>query len=852
MLGVGASKKTYLDDVFSIDLWKGDGSAHQVVNNINLSGEGGMVWTKARSVADMHLLTDTVRSGTNPSIFPNESSAEQTGTNYFSSINNNGFTTGTWSGANGNNTTFAGWTFRKAPGFFDVVTYTGNGSARTISHSLGSVPGCIMVKRLDSPDNWVVYHRGNADSNNASHYFLRLDTTSAKTNSSSRFNDTEPTASVFSVGTDGGVNDNGGTYVAYLFAGGESTAATGHSVDFDGSDDYLTVPSSSDLAFGTGDFTVEAWVKNDGGFFTIFDHLMGSDTFIIFNYANGPVQVYSNDVGHMTSGVNPGNGIWYHLAVVRESGSLQIYINGLKAGAAHSWSRNITQAGVQIGRSSNAAYSNGKISNLRVIKGTALYTSSFKPSTVPLTNISGTVLLCCNDTSATGATVKPGTITANSSPTGGNESPFDDPAGFVFGENEDQNIIKCGSYIGDSENDGPEINVGFEPQWILIKTTSAGEHWWLWDTMRGITQGDAGQNTHGKDRNLYPNMNSAEENLYNKLDITPTGFKIQDDDDSINANGDPYIYMCIRRPDGYVGKPAEAGTDVFAMDAGNGSSDIPAMDSGFPVDFALKREPASSNSWRATARLMGAKGLFTDTTGAEYSASSFEWDSNVGWLVGASSSEQSWMWKRHAGFDVVTANELQLGADIPHSLGKTPEMIIGKNRNNTFVWAVYHKGLNGGTNPEQYRLRLNQDDGEQDVTEAWNDTAPTATHFTVGVNHTGNSGGADYKPIFMLFASVDGISKVGYYDGSSSAQTITTGFQPRFVIIKHADGSGNPWYVLDTTRGWGSGNDKYLKLDTTAAQSDYDFGAPTSTGFTLNVFDGFNNSGKKYIYYAHA
>ena len=104
-----------------------------------------------------------------------------------------------------------------------------------------------------------------------------------------------------------------------------------------------------------------------------------------------------------------------------------------------------------------------------------------------------------------------------------------------------------------------------------------------------------------------------------------------------------------------------------------------------------------------------------------------------------------------------------------------------------------------------------------------------------------------------LFASVSGISKLGYYDGSESEQTITTGFQPRFVIIKRVNNTQN-WYVLDTTRGWSSGVDQFLQLNSNAAQDNsYDLGAPTSTGFTLTGNNlRTNNGGDKFIYYAHA
>jgi len=104
----------------------------------------------------------------------------------------------------------------------------------------------------------------------------------------------------------------------------------------------------------------------------------------------------------------------------------------------------------------------------------------------------------------------------------------------------------------------------------------------------------------------------------------------------------------------------------------------------------------------------------------------------------------------------------------------------------------------------------------------------------------------------MLFASVDGISKVGYYNGQSSALTINLGFQPRYFWQRRVDAVGN-WHVLDTTRGWGSGDDKYFVFESNGAQGDYDFGAPTSTGLTLaGGADSINNTGGKYIYYAHA
>ena len=160
------------------------------------------------------------------------------------------------------------------------------------------------------------------------------------------------------------------------------------------------------------------------------------------------------------------------------------------------------------------------------------------------------------------------------------------------------------------------------------------------------------------------------------------------------------------------------------------------------------------------------------------------------------------------------------------------------------------------TTPWEYSLRLNENHAQTDY-PYFNDTAPTSTYFTLNNNGQVN-GSTSNNYIAMLFASVAGISKVGYYTGNgtggSSTQTITTGFQPRFIIIKKANGAEN-WLVFDTVRGWGAGNDKSLKLNSLDAQNSgtWDVGAPTSSGFTLvGNFGTTNASGSKYIYYAHA
>jgi hypothetical protein len=128
-------------------------------------------------------------------------------------LNTTGFDLGSAGDPNGSGTTYASWTFRKQPKFFDVVTYTGTGANRTVAHSLGSVPGCIIVKRTDTTGDWQVYHRSLANTQ-----YLVLNSTAAAATGATRWNSTTPTDTVFSLGTDATVNASGGTYVAYIYA----------------------------------------------------------------------------------------------------------------------------------------------------------------------------------------------------------------------------------------------------------------------------------------------------------------------------------------------------------------------------------------------------------------------------------------------------------------------------------------------------------------------------------------------------------------------------------------------------------------------------------------------------------
>jgi hypothetical protein len=194
------------------------------------------------------------------------------------------------------------------------------------------------------------------------------------------------------------------------------------SVEFDGDYDGLVLAKSTDFQFGTGDFTIEGWfnVTDTGAIRTLFDS-RNADTFTngIFVGINSNDNLYTygfpGGFGVVNYGI-PKHGQWHHFAVVRNGSNGYVFLNGVKvSGSIDTSSTNYTHQGATVGQPStvfagNASRFKGFLSNIRINKGTGLYTHDFIPPTRELKKIPGTVLLCCQDpdnplTEATGKTI---------------------------------------------------------------------------------------------------------------------------------------------------------------------------------------------------------------------------------------------------------------------------------------------------------------------------------------------------------------------------------------------------------------------------------------------------------------
>jgi len=409
-----------------------------------------------------------------------------------------------------------------------------------------------------------------------------------------------------------------------------------------------------------------------------------------------------------------------------------------------------------------------------------------------------------------------------------------------FGTDSDEAIIKCGSITMDSSGEA-SINLGFEPQWMLIKKSTGTGGWTIVDSMRGMISG-------GNDSYLEADSTAAEA-TYAFVDLTATGANIH----SLTSS-ETYVYVAIRRPN----KPASefAATDLFAVNNGDGST-VPGFTSGFPVDMAWERRSNGTDDTQLSTRLLGETALKTNSKDAEASAGSRSFDYMNGWLGYAEGTDwYSWMLRRAPGFfDVVCYKGTGGAVWHNHNLGVVPEMIWCKGRDIAEYWNVFTTA--GGTSS---RLRLNE--GSEYLTSNASQffpSLPTATQFRVGQNN--EIGGSGYNYIAYLFASVAGISKLGTYTGTGSAQDIDCGFSAgaRFVLIKRVDVAGY-WILFDSLRGIVAGNDPYLFLNTTAAQTtNTDYIDPLSSGFTItssapadNSDASMNKSGGTYLFYAIA
>jgi hypothetical protein len=385
------------------------------------------------------------------------------------------------------------------------------------------------------------------------------------------------------------------------------------------------------------------------------------------------------------------------------------------------------------------------------------------------------------------------------------------------------------------------VNLGYEPQWILCKSISAGQNWILGDVMRGWNA----NSTTNMQIGLRANTTAAENATLNTFaQVTATGFNA-----TINNASDTYIYIAIRR--GPMKVPT-LGTSVFSPILQSNANTPPRTISGagFAPDLLFQGTYQYANGTYLYDRLRGQFTLQTCYDNPESSAAaagaSFTMDGIT--YTGAGSINNNgnavdWFFKRAPSFfDEVCYTGTGASLTLSHNLTVSPELIIAKKRNGAGQWPVFAAPL-----VNKYLYLDGSNAASTDSGTFWLGVTPTTFSVADNLSYGTN--------VAYLFATCAGVSKVGSYTGNGSTQTINCGFGAggaRFVLIKRTDATGD-WYVYDTARGMTTLTDPYLLLNL-ASTGAATLGSVTtvSTGFALNstILAAINVNAGTYIFFA--
>ena len=511
-----------VEDVFSTWLYTGQGTATvmTVDNGIDLTGEGGMVWLKARSTAFPHEVTDTVR-GTRKAI-RSDSTAAQVTNGDLGEFTSSGFKVGgTGSGGFqvGIGDTYASWTFRKAEKFFDVVTYTGTGSPRTVAHNLGSVPGVIIVKAYDYTTSWIVHHRSLGAAQ-----VLELDGTNAAATRND-FNSTLPTDSVFSVSNSNNTNRNGTNYVAYLFA---------HD------------------AGGFGDSGDESVIKcgtvNIGGSGTFDVNLGWEPQWVLFKYAGGGAGSTPN--WYMSDNMRGFNMsaftyLWSNTSAAEVTlsgeGRFVPYATGFKSTSSSFNAGDYIYIAIRRGPMKTPTDATKVFAVSSPATGTYTTTTNFpidsaivkSRSTVAdwymMSRMTGNTKYL-NTTSTAAESTTAGAFNIDSNVTFTQNLVVTNPLNYIF--RRAPGFFDVVAYTGTGSTLNVNHNLGVAPELIITKNRSSGvTNWAAYSAALGNTQG------------LYPNAPNATSTLgwWNNTSPTSTVFTVTGTDISVNQSGSGHI-----------------------------------------------------------------------------------------------------------------------------------------------------------------------------------------------------------------------------------------------------------------------------------------------------------------------
>ena len=704
---------------------------------------------------------------------------------------------------------------------FECLTYTGDDHNYRDVLGLDFTPDFLWIKNRSATDWHII--QNSIEGFQTMHYSNTSDGLNTDLNTNGYVNRPikgENGQGGFSVNAQGGgnVNEDNENYVAWCWKGGSSlTAPTSGSVFFSTDNNYLDLGSYTDFQFGTGDYTIEMFVYHTT--------LSGQQTYVGDNYGNSAgVYFYKNSSNRLgmyysseiavSSSTDMPLRKWVHIAASRSSGTLKLYQDGVEVSSA-SDSANLTETQLNIGDTTGGTSGSmhGYISNVRILKGTGLYTSNFTPPTSPLTNITNTKFLGCQSETVAGlASVHPSPFSNNGTNySSGSQLSGDIAADGVNGGGGKDTLFdgKIGDYASNTyvaSSSSANTNMTWTPT-SSISYTSKVEVWCYSPNGYGIT--------------VYYTINGGSEQTL------PVG-------GGSNFNGQAWctiatgsgtitsINMRITRP----GSQTSINWGAIRVDGSILVNDVTGK-VVTPLTDATRSVPASpKNPFDGDFAVDGVRYQTAASAGITDGSLPLN-DASV---------------NKEGGFSIVTYTGTGSAGTVAHGLGKTPTFWLMKYLGGSSDWYAYYTAKDGSLD----YMTLNTNGTEN------NSGASTPTSDFIGA--TASLSPSGQKWIAYVWTDIPGYSKAGRYTGTGNGDGpyVHLGFKPAFVILK-ATNSSESWQIKDNMRT--GSNDTNHTLFPNAANADY---TTAQVDLLANGFKwrsgggGSNGGGEEFIYFAVA
>ena len=428
-----------------------------------------------------------------------------------------------------------------------------------------------------------------------------------------------------------------------------------------------------------------------------------------------------------------------------------------------------------------------------------------------------------------------------------------------------------GGYSGNGSDNGPIINTGFEPAWLMIKVvTGSADGWFMVDNKRDTSNPRAVRVFANSD------VGDAEESGA-QVDFFSNGFQLRGSgggQGQTNKSGSTYVYIAFASDPSTA--PVLANSFTTNLYTGNGGTKI--LGTGFGPSLAWLKIRNNSASHSLTNLVRGnnlvlqanevsaeASGTISLTsTGIDIGSSNalrngllnqyvaWSWQGNSVPSINTDGSIQSRVSANQAaGFSVVGWTGTGSAGTLGHGLTSAPELIIVKDGTNAYNWYAYSTAT--GSNIGWEGLNTTNASFAASSQMTTTNTLITDVPSVASLNTSGAN------MVIFAFHSVSGFSKIGSYTGNGSSNSITgLGFQPDFVMIR-STGSAS-WGMYDSERTVSVGTNPgtanarpYLLANTNGAENgavsaniDLD-----SDGFSMNTSSGdLNTNTQTYVYMA--